>query len=125
MYILYNLVNPLLCDLINEDIKLLIYYIILYSQQIFYQMIIVNTYNPEVRCNSSYPFHQKNINMREINESYENSIEGKRIHLREFTLYCKKESKLLKNIENELMSSYKNVCQCFSKNKQTVYFIYL
>lgn len=64
-------------DTSNPTKRFTIYYSVTYIVQILLQGVLTFLYNPNTRCNSSFPFHQKTADMRDIDEGPDCSDRGK------------------------------------------------
>lgn len=79
---------------------------------------MVILYNPNTRCNVTFPFHQRTGDMREINEVFSNTIEGKTENIMNIVGLIKRDSLKCKMISHSMCSTFLNAVHCISKESK-------
>lgn len=77
--------------------------------------IMTVLYNPNTRCNATFPFHQRTGDMREIDEVFNNTIEGKTCNIMKCIGSVKRESMKFRSVSHHMCSTFLNAVHCISK----------
>lgn len=98
----YKIVLSALIDTSSESDRYTIYYAIYFTNQCVVQCVLTFLYNPSTRCNSSFPFHQKTADMRDIDDNIENGARGKASQIVSLTKYFTRQAALLHDFAKDV-----------------------
>lgn len=77
-------------------------------------------YNPNTRCNSSFPFHQKTADMRDIDEETAATIVENTLAVNRIVKLYARQASVLREISHYLSSTYSNAYRAVHKKQSHV-----